>query len=466
MSRQAIYFQNPAFATPESRYAQAKCAEWLLRLVEQGITLDSYFFACAGWTVGGLRPLLKTLAAENAKITGRGANSFKNAVKSALEESDHRLDDEFEDLVREHPAWRDAVVGLVLRKCQAAAAGTAKPCKTFLAATNELRRMFNISDGLASLCEMAYIQESSTAVEQYLEDHLELYKHAHRRILAKMLGMNSKTLQRSLDEAFSCGFFNTDTDCFRLDKEIKSFWEDGNTKDKDKLFYKELKNKALPLEKFHVPQDDIAHVLKLLQKSGEKPVHILLYGPAGMGKTTFAASLTAALKVKAWSVVSRQDDNESNRRTSLRACLSVSAKNEGSFVLVDEAERLLDTDNFFVRESKDKAWLNAFLEAPGRRIVWITNHVDHIDKAVRRRFAYSIHFDELGLKERKELWRQVLTDQKVATALSEPQIVTLARRYETPVAVIEKSVCQAVLVGAENEEFAPAVERYCAPTSS
>lgn len=71
-------------------------------------------------------------------------------------------------------------------------------------------------------------------------------------------------------------------------------------------------------------------------------------------------------------------------------------------MLVDEAERMLETNLVFGRQTKDKAWLNDFLEKPGQRVIWITNHIEHIDQAVRRRFTFSIHFSRLGTQERGE----------------------------------------------------------------
>jgi SpoVK/Ycf46/Vps4 family AAA+-type ATPase len=257
--------------------------------------------------------------------------------------------------------------------------------------------------------------------------------------LAHLLDFDHKNLLNCIAEAHGCGFFDDDSYRFRLRDELLPFWGEDETADKRNLFYKTLDGKKLPLEKFRVPREDIDHVMSLLEHTGDDLVHILLYGPPGTGKTTFANSLADALKVKAWSVVSRADDDDADRRTSLRACLNLAAKHSGAFVLVDEAERLLDTNNCFTENSKDKAWLNAFLEERGRRVIWISNHVRHIEQAVRRRFTYSIHFDDLNKKERGEIWRQVIRDQRIVNSLSEEQIQNLVRSYEVPAAVIEKS---------------------------
>ncbi|MDR1660165.1 MAG: AAA family ATPase, partial [Desulfovibrio sp.] len=446
--------------TPETRYAQGKCAGWLLRLIEQGVKLDDNFFACFGWAVGGLSPFLKSLSGEIKNLPKKlPVCAFKKAVNEAIKSPAYHQDDRCEELMREHPAMKGVIMEVLRRECVAAAVDAAKNDKIWRTSRKRLKSMFGISDALLQLCDFVFIQQSFSDVENYMDDHLNLYKYQNRRILAHMLDFDYKILLNCIAEARDCGFFDDDRDQFRLRDELLSFWMEDEISDKRRLFYKTLNGKILPLEKFRVSREDIDHVVSLLKHTGDDPVHILLYGPPGTGKTTFANSLADALRVKAWSVVSRADDDDADRRTSLQACLNLAEKHSGAFVLVDEAERLLDTNNRFTENSKDKAWLNAFLEERGRRVIWITNHVSHIDQAVLRRFTYSIHFDHLGKKERGEIWRQVIRDQRRANALSEEQIQNLVRNYDVPAAVIEKSVCQVKRLHVQKKDFASAVER-------
>lgn len=447
-------------STPELSYARGKCAEWLLRLMDGGVALEDHFFGCLDWAAGSLRPIIQGLANEAESFPGKAVDKkCKKAISDALNAPEHRLDDELEELINAYPVLRASIVKQAREKCLAAISGAAGCGKVYHDARKKLKAVFGVSDNLYTLCEFAFIEQSYSSVENYLEDHLHLYKHPNRRILAHMLGMSCETLQTCHEEAYAFGFFESDSSYFRLADELLSFWENGSGRGRKNLFHKTLNDKPLSLDKFRLPQEDIDHVLALLSDVGDEPLHILLYGPPGMGKTTFAASLAAALNVRAWSVVSRQNDDEGDRRTSLRACLNMAAKHRGAFVLVDEAERLLDTNNRFVERSKDKAWLNAFLEEPGRRVIWVTNHIGHVDQSVLRRFAYSMHFDRLGGKERKEIWRQVLVDQRATKALSEQDMDDLARDYDVPVAVIEKAVRQAKRLKVKKKDFASTVER-------
>ncbi|MDR2800676.1 MAG: hypothetical protein LBB52_05335, partial [Desulfovibrio sp.] len=116
-----------ATGTPETRYAQGKCAGWLLRLMEQGVKLDDDFFACFGWAVGGLSPFLKSLSGEIRNLPEkRPVSAFKRAVNEVIKSPEYHQDDNCEELVREHPMMKGVIVEMLRRECAAAAVEAAK----------------------------------------------------------------------------------------------------------------------------------------------------------------------------------------------------------------------------------------------------------------------------------------------------------------------------------------------------
>jgi AAA+ superfamily predicted ATPase len=444
--------------TPETAYARGRTAQWLTRLVEQGVALDDSFFECFGWAIGGLQHPLQLLTEEIKKLPAKAAvKAAAKSVRSALDGSTHHLDNAFEAIVEEHPVLHGAIYEIVMQECAAAAKKCDKNSNVFTLAQNKLAHTFGLSKDACALCEFVFIKETFYRVESYIEDHLEINKYGNRKIFATMLNIPSTLLRKHLNELSDSGLLDLDG-CFSLRDSLKSFWDEANTQ-QNKMFCQKLTGEALPLERFKIPQEDIAHVRALLTAPGDSPVHILFYGPPGTGKTTLARSLAADLNIKAWAVSSRDGDDDKDRRASLTASLHIAAKHDGAFVLVDEAERMLDTTNIFSEATKDKAWLNDFLEQPGRRIIWITNHISHVEQAVRRRFTYSIHFDDLGKQERKAIWRQVLASQRVATYLSDQHIETLTDTYDVPASVIEKSVTQAKQLKCGKKGFYATVER-------
>ncbi|CAK7025986.1 MAG: ATP-dependent zinc metalloprotease FtsH [Desulfovibrio sp.] len=449
-----------ALAAPETTYARAKTAGWLLKSLEQNVTLESCFFECLRWVAGDLRRPLQAIMKEAQKPAGKsGIVAARKAIKEALPRPQDRLASEFEDLFEEHPCLEGIIIDTAQRECAAVQNLHDSSIAPYSTALKRLEQTFGLNKDCLALCEFVFINQNFSAVEGYFEDRLEVHKYGNRRMLAHMLDMKPVRLQSCLSELFKCGLFDTGySSQFRLKDCLLPFWETDCSETND-LFSRPLSGKSLPLESFHVPADDVAHVRKLLEQENTAQVHILLYGPPGTGKSSFAHSLAQSCGVKAWAVTSREGDDEGDRRASLTASLHMAAKHKGAFVLVDEAERLLDTDRHFGRQTKDKAWLNDFLERPGQRIIWISNQVGHIDPAVRRRFSFSIHFEKLGVKERMDIWRQILTKHRVAKRVSEDQISMLAKNYPVEAAVINSAISQAKDLYKGKAEFIAGLER-------
>jgi SpoVK/Ycf46/Vps4 family AAA+-type ATPase len=158
--------------------------------------------------------------------------------------------------------------------------------------------------------------------------------------------------------------------------------------------------------------------------------------------------------------VSPPQGADNDRRAQLTAGARIVSQHDRAFLLVDEAERILDCDMFSRHRNVDKGWLNTFMEKPGQRVVWITNHVHHLEGAVRRRFHFSIHFEPLGRRERGAMWRQILERRGVLQRVDEAVLADLARTYDVPASVMEMSVTQAAaLAGRKRSAFVPALRR-------
>ena len=449
----------PTMNSPEAVYARRKTAQWMLAVLETGADMDSNFFECLDWACCKLGTLLEEVRQESAALKSSSGKRACEAVKLALEASKRRWHHECEDLIEEHPCLKDIFTEKITAQLAAMDTGN-EPASTFFAkARGRLESVFGLERAAVELCEFTFLLQNFRRIENYFEDTLAVFRYCNRHYLARMLSIPELSLFKHIRELESFGFFNDAySDSFRLAEPLLSFWSLEEA-DARQLFSRPLEGENLPLDSFRIAPEEVRHIRRLLESRGDAPLHILLYGTSGTGKSTFARSLAEACGVKAWSVNSRSGDDDSQRRASLAACLHLASKHEGSLVVVDEAERLLDTDLSFGRQTKDKAWLNDFLEKPGQRIIWISNKVEHIDPAVRRRFAYSLHFEPLSAQQRVDLWREVMKREGLSRRFHFAVAASFSLKYPVEAAVIQKAVTQAARLYRGRREFWLGVER-------
>jgi SpoVK/Ycf46/Vps4 family AAA+-type ATPase len=456
-----------AVANPDIIYGHAMNAQFLGVLADHGITMDGPFLDCLGWSTEGHERLLGRLGERLADMrpSERTFEGFES-LKEMLGQETARGAYAVEPLLWRHPDLEACLRGTVLEVCDDVAgdAATSRADNGCVRTVARMKELFGISDDEGVLCEFLLLCQLFSPLEDYYFRSIELNAPWNRATLSVMLGLPQGAIGERIRGLSRAGIIEDGSDLpmrmrsFRLDESILHACDPGLAGESETLCCRPMEGETLPLDAFHVPQADIGHVKALLSDTDDAPVHILLYGAPGTGKTAFARSVAADLGVRAWSVASRERDDDVDRRASLVAGVGIAAGSKGSIVVVDEAERLLNTCMETSRVTKDKAWLNDFLERPGRRIIWITNEVGSIDLAVRRRFSHSIHFGGLELRKRRELWDRILGEHKALALLPEDRREEFARNYDVPVAVIEKAVRQGVSLGRGKGGVATAAE--------
>ncbi len=230
----------------------------------------------------------------------------------------------------------------------------------------------------------------------------------------------------------------------------------------------------LALNDFSFVKDD-ADVLVALLKNAvagkQQGVNVLLYGPPGTGKTELAKVVAQAAGLDLFEVEHADRDGNSlsgrDRYRSLQIA-QVFLKESHSALLFDEvedvfppisseaAQLLARSDQLSAPASgsvNGKAWVNQILESNTVPTLWVTNRIEQIDPAFRRRFAYHLELRSPPPGAREGLVRKTLEGALVSDAF----VAKLTARKGLTPAQIRTAVRFARLVSAPDEaDDAPA----------
>ncbi|MCL2011079.1 MAG: AAA family ATPase, partial [Synergistaceae bacterium] len=448
----------------EIPYVRRKAAEWLLKLLESDVYTGNAFFVFLNWIIGDLGHVFKGIAAQ---LRENGDPEFTKALE-ALSATFlcTKCSKNYDDIADGHPRIADVIRKFAASECSAIASSSSPDSLDYARARNALGKFFGVSREGAILCEFVYLKWTCSVLKSYFEDHVDIWDFSNRGTLARMLNISSSALRESIEYLTSCGLLDGETDDgLYLKRGAESLWEETNLQDMSSLFCKPPVEQAPPFDSFLVYGDTVRHVEELLSKKDDPaketaPVHILLYGLSGAGKTTFAQSLAKSLGVKAWTVLHNWKNNDGYRRRGLIACLNMAKEHPGSFVIVDEAEEFLS--------KRLSRWSMSIWKKPGSRVIWILNQTEPIQPDMKQRFSFSVYFGALGKQEQRSLWNQILVQHGMESCLSESRLEMLAENYQAPAATFEEAVRQAKEMACgedgknrieSREKFGDAIER-------
>lgn len=170
-------------------------------------------------------------------------------------------------------------------------------------------------------------------------------------------------------------------------------------------YFSPTEKSRLNLKNFDYLFDQIQLILNLLSSFKKKPtegINILLYGPPGTGKTELARVIGQEVKFKLNEVSMKNDEGEAiigdERFSSYCLAQYVLKNNLNELIIFDEIEDVFPSPFFSMftnskNSSSKKAWINRLLETNKVPTIWISNNVDQIDEAFKRRFKLIMKID-------------------------------------------------------------------------
>ena len=207
------------------------------------------------------------------------------------------------------------------------------------------------------------------------------------------------------------------------------------------------------------------HIRKLLRgalKARARGVNILLYGPAGTGKTEFSKAVAARLGANLFSIGEADDAGDEPTRLERLQELRMAhlmARDRKSILLFDEMDDLLDagadwfplSPMFSTRtrgSEGSKVFLNRLLEQTPVPTIWIMNDVRSVDAVILRRMMYALELRLPPASVRATIWERQLDGHGMSEAGAAAK---LAQEFAVSPGVAEGAIRGAVLAGGDIE---------------
>ncbi|MFP4313751.1 MAG: AAA family ATPase [Alphaproteobacteria bacterium] len=280
---------------------------------------------------------------------------------------------------------------------------------------------------------------------------------AHHKQFSRFISPNGKLIQYGLMERPHMEYFP------ELSDEVGETLAQPNLEKKDivEAFVGVPTETELDLEDFeYMGQEDIGLICDLVKNAlaeNIKGVNILVYGPAGGGKTELSRAISKALDISMYAI--GEEDNKSQatesvnydeysnvtsverkggapqttgqkRLADLLRAQSLLKGGTSAFLLFDEIEDLLlkGTDSEKAADTESKIAINRLLENNPVPVIWNGNDPEKFHQAVRDRFTFSLYVDHPPMAVRKKIWEKQINLQGVD--LPESDVDYLAREYD------------------------------------
>ena len=459
--------ETPLSLDKNERYIIVQCADYMIRLLDRVWMMDRETMRILTWILG--RDMSEAGSYLVSRMSEREKKRFELDFEDELEDPEE-CPSLLSRIIRQSPRKRvqnfyPLLMSLLEKRIKTLSyKGSCEAEKKL----SQFRTMFKLTEQEDDFCRFLYSVTMWKPPEEYFIDHLECHSPSGRRYLTTILDVNERGFQRVLSGVLArIGFYEMDQYKLAVSDEFHDFFQKPASQWTSKHLFIPVSRKVIPLESHLINTRHTEHILNLMSTKGKEPIHILLYGPAGTGKTSYAHGIARKTGVPSYEILRDTSNEARTRRAAIIACLNMTSGDNGSLIIVDEADNLLNTKDawFWKGETQDKGWLNQLLEEPGARMIWITNNTEDIEESVRRRFAFSLQFRPFNRKQRIQLWESVFRQNKVMRCFIHEEITNLLTRYRVNAGVVDMAVKKALVAcsssdGAFKETFLMTLDAY------
>ncbi len=438
------------------RFMKTKLATYVDRLMARQPKLDLEILAMLHWLIGpeiletGVEQIMALLTAperlrfdEEIQDYLFDSYEFANALMRTIRGTRRNLEDSVRRLFRKMLHQR--LVALQY------------PGKSQVENSAALfQKMFKLNDLESEICLFLSIIQVWDEARRLFEGHFGCERFEGRNYLAIVLKATDAEIASALNGKLAqIGILESDRgNSVCLEASFHQLLTTASQSDLRTEFFKKVDPNPVPLDAHVVDPLATQHLLSLLGTKTESSTHVLLYGSPGTGKTSYALGLAKELGLPVYLVEHAGKERQWSRQFAFTACVNMASHGEGSIVIADDCDTVLNTRNSwaFFGESSDKRWLHDLLETPGVRMIWTVNSISNIEESVARRFSFSLGFKPFGTAQRVRLWTSILNTHGFGSVFDAPQVKDLATKFQSSPGVIEQAVRKAAETGCNSAE--------------